>query len=137
MARSRKTQVWERAKGCCEYCQMPHQFQVRPFQLDHIRAQKHRGETSVENLALACFACNIYKSSNAAGYDPSTDKLMPLFDPRSENWNRHFTWVGPVLKGKTAVGRTTIDVLRINLAERVEHRRLLIKAGLFPRRFGR
>jgi len=133
MPRSIKQQVWERANGCCEYCRMPQEFQVRPFQLDHIRAQKHRGETSLDNLALACFPCNIYKSSNPAGYDPATERLAPLFDPRKDNWNRHFTWVGAVLKGKTAVGRTTIEVLRINLPERMKQRRLLIIAGVFPR----
>lgn len=127
-----KRQVWERAAGCCEYCQMPQEFQVRPFQLDHVRAQKHRGETSLENLALACFACNVYKSSNLAGYDPATEVLVPLFNPRKDSWNRHFVWNGPVLRGKTSIGRTTIEVLRINLPERVEHRRLLLKAGVFP-----
>ena len=127
MPRSRKEQVWERANGCCEYCQMPQKFDVHPFQLDHVRAQKHRGESTVSNLALACFACNVYKSSNAAGFDPKTEKLHPLFNPRKESWNRHFKWSGPLLKGKTAKGRTTIDVLRINLDERVELRHLLLE----------
>ncbi|MGH7171510.1 MAG: hypothetical protein ACRELF_09615 [Gemmataceae bacterium] len=36
------------------------------------------------------------------------------------------------MTGRTAIGRTTIDVLAINLPERVEHRRLLLRAGLFP-----
>ena len=37
-----------------------------------------------------------------------------------------------VLVGRTAVGRTSVDVLRINSSERVEHRRLLIAAGVVP-----
>lgn len=113
MAKLRKQQVWERASGFCEYCQMSQVFDVRPFQLDHVRAQKHRGETTVANLALACFACNVYKSSNLAGFDPQTEKLQPLFNPRTDTWSRHFEWRGPILIGKTAKGRTTIDVLRI------------------------
>jgi hypothetical protein len=36
-----------------------------------------------------------------------------------------------VLVGKTAIGRATIQVLRMNAADRVEHRRLLMAAGLF------
>jgi hypothetical protein len=36
-----------------------------------------------------------------------------------------------VLIGRSAIGRTTIDVLRINLPERIEHRHTLIEAGLF------
>jgi hypothetical protein len=35
--------------------------------------------------------------------------------------------------GRTPVGRTTIDVLNINISERVEHRLLLIQAGLLRR----
>ncbi len=34
--------------------------------------------------------------------------------------------------GKTPVGRTTLFVLNMNHADRVEVRRLLIVAGLFP-----
>jgi hypothetical protein len=47
-------------------------------------------------------------------------------------WDDHFAWVGPVLTGRTAIGRTTIDVLAMNAPERVELRRLLMLAGLFP-----
>ncbi len=32
--------------------------------------------------------------------------------------------------GRTASGRAIIDVLKINLSERVEHRRLLIASGI-------
>ena len=132
MLRSRKQQVWERAQGCCEYCQMPQENDVRPFQLDHIRAQKHRGQTTTLNLCLACFDCNIFKSSNPAGFDPKTDKLHPLFNPRRQSWSRHFRWVGATLKGKTAIGRTTIEVLRINDPLRSQHRKALIELGVFP-----
>jgi hypothetical protein len=45
---------------------------------------------------------------------------------------RHFGWAGPVLVGKSAIGRTTVYVLNINLADRVELRRILIEAGRFP-----
>jgi hypothetical protein len=38
-----------------------------------------------------------------------------------------------VLVGRTAVGRTTISVLRINLPDRVRLRRELIEEGVFPR----
>jgi hypothetical protein len=42
----------------------------------------------------------------------------------------HFEWNGPVVVGRTAIGRATVDVLKINLPERVEHRRLLIASGI-------
>lgn len=37
-----------------------------------------------------------------------------------------------MLGGKTEKGRATIDLLHINDGERIEHRRLLILAGIFP-----
>lgn len=130
MAKSRREQVWERAQGCCEYCQLPQAATVTPHEVDHIRSQKHHGPSALGNLALACFYCNSYKGSNVAGYDPVTDRLQPLFDPRQHVWSEHFAWHGAELVGQTPIGRTTIEVLRINLPERVEHRRRLIEAGL-------
>jgi hypothetical protein len=58
--------------------------------------------------------------------------LTRLFHPRQDIWDDHFAWVGPVLTGRTAIGRTTIDVLVVNAPERLELRRLLFRAGLFP-----
>ena len=133
MPKSLRQQVRDRSDGCCEYCCLPQEFDVRPFQLDHIRSRKLRGPTLLTNLAWACLNCNSYKQALPAGHDPETDELTPLFNPRMDSWEEHFDWDGPTLKGKSAIARTTIDVLRINLAEHVEHRRLLIKAGLFPR----
>ncbi len=97
--------------------------------MDHVRARKHRGRDTLQNCCWACAYCNSFKGSNAAGYDPDTDELVPLYNPRSDRWDDHFTWRGPGLVGKTPVGRATIDVLRINQPGRVEHRRLLVSTG--------
>ena len=77
--------------------------------------------------------CNSYKGPNIAGLDPEGGALTRLFRPRTDVWQEHFEWRGPVLRGLTAIGRTTIDVLQINAPERVEHRRLLMEAQVFPR----
>jgi hypothetical protein len=69
------------------------------------------------------------KGPNLAGIDPLTGELTRLFCPRRDEWNEHFAWQGPELVGRTAIGRTTVDVLNINLPERLEHRRLLLLAG--------
>jgi hypothetical protein len=124
--------VWKRANHACEYCQIPQESDLLPFEIDHVVAQKHHGATSAENLALSCYNCNSYKGSNVAGIDPTTGAITPLFHPRRDAWPDHFSWNGPMLIGLTPVGRTTIDVLKINLPERVEHRRLLIELGVFP-----
>ena len=121
---SRKA-VWKRAAGRCEYCQLAQVDSVLPLELDHVRAKKHRGTTTLSNTCLACAYCNSAKGSNVAGYDPVTDALVPLFNPRADDWHDHFKWEGPVLRGLTSEGRATIEVLRINDPDRIEHRRLL------------
>ena len=124
--------VWERAGAACEYCRIPQRFDTLPFQIDHIIPEKHHGPTQADNLALACLNCNSHKGPNLAGIDPETGELTRLFHPRRDSWNDHFAWASAELVGRTAVGRTTIDVLCINLPERIEYRRLLREAGLFP-----
>jgi hypothetical protein len=132
MAKTLRERVRGRAADCCEYCHMPQRLDVQPFQIDHIRAEKHGGRTTFANLALACLPCNAFKGPNVAGYDPLTNALQRLFDPRRDEWNDHFIWNGPILVGRTPVGRTTIVVLGINVSDRIGHRQLLLRAGLFP-----
>lgn len=127
-----RQQVWERANGCCEYCQMPQDHDPRPFHLDHIRPQKHGGPTVMENLALSCAACSLFKGPNPAGFDPESDVMQPLFNPRTQVWNEHFEWRGGSLTGLTPIGRATVQVLNINEPLRVMHRELLIEMGVFP-----
>jgi hypothetical protein len=124
--------VSSRAGGSCEFCRMPDQFDPLPFAIDHIRPRYHHGPTTAEDLCVSCLNCNTFKAVNVAGHDPETGELTPLFHPRNDDWDAHFTWDGPFLRGLTAVARTTIDVLRMNLPERVEHRRLLMELGVFP-----
>jgi hypothetical protein len=132
MDRSLDRRVRERAKNRCEYCKVPADISVFTFPLDHIIAQQHGGATTFENLALSCPHDNYHKGPNIAGLDPETGRLTRLFNPRRQRWSAHFSRDGPLLVGKTAVGRTTIRVLNMNHPEAVGLRRLLIEAGLFP-----
>ena len=125
-------QVWRRANGRCEYCQLSQQFDDRPFEIDHIISRKHHGPTVAGNLALSCFRCNSFKGSDVGGLDPKSRKLTPLFHPRRHKWARHFRWQGTYLIGRTAVGRVTVAVLNINDHLRVELREELIDEGVFP-----
>lgn len=132
MDRHLRSQIWQRADSRCEYCLMPQEFSDVVHEVDHIIAEKHRGLTEIENLGLACFPCNNHKGPNIAGIDPATEQITRLFNPRLDRWLDHFVWNGPVLTGLTAVGRTTIDVLAINLRHRVLLRRSLMDEGVFP-----
>jgi HNH endonuclease len=123
--------VWQRAGGCCEYCRLPQAASHIPFEIDHVRPRKHRGPTVAGNLALSCVYCNGYKGPNLSGIDPATGKLTKLFHPRRHQWRYHFRYAGGTLTGRTAIGRTTIEVLRINLPNRVAIRDVLIEDGAF------
>jgi len=125
-------QVWQRARHCCEYCQMPQDYDEARFEIDHVIAKKHNGLTVAGNLALSCFHDNSHKGSNIAGLDQKTRKLTSLFNPRRQKWSRHFRWQGPYLVGRTPVGRVTVAVLNINDPFRVELREGLIDEHLFP-----
>lgn len=124
--------VWERARGRCEYCCLAQVLSEFGFEIDHIIARKHGGRTVGSNLALTCFFCNSYKGPNIAGLDPRSKRLVGLFHPRRNKWPRHFRWDGPVLVGRTAKGRATVAVLRINHPEFIEARQSLIAENLFP-----
>lgn len=124
--------VWERAGDACEYCQMSQVLDPAPFEVDHIVPEKMNGPTESENLALACFKCNNHKGPNIAGIDPVTNEKSYLFDPRSDNWQDHFRWQGPILEGLSPKGRATVSLLQVNADHRVAHRRQLITEGVFP-----
>jgi HNH endonuclease len=111
---------------------MPQAYNPLPYEADHIIAEQHGGTTDLLNLALACTSCNKRKGPNVGGYDPLTKKLVPLYNPRTQNWRRHFRWEGPVLVGRTRIGRVTIAVLGINSPDYVEFRKELMNEGLFP-----
>jgi hypothetical protein len=122
--------VWGRAAWRCEYCRMKQENDDIPFEIDHVIPESHGGPTRAGNLALGCFHCNCFKGTNLAGIDRKRGRVAPLFNPRRQNWTRHFRCAGAYLRGRTAIGRATVTVLRINLSERVQHRLALLNEGL-------
>lgn len=127
-----RRQVQERAKGQCEYCLIHEEDMFYPHEPDHIIAEKHGGPTSLDNLAWACFYCNRFKGSDLASVDPISRKIVLLFHPREQKWNRHFRLNGPLIEGVTSSGRATIALLHMNDAERVAYRLGLIEIGHYP-----
>jgi HNH endonuclease len=131
MKRTLIAQVRQLAGNRCDYCHLPDEFDPLPFQLDHVIAQQHGGLTVLENSAWSCLHCNKHKGPNIAGIDPITGKLVALFHPRLQRWDRHFQWNGPILVGRTAIGRTTIRVLAINSPDAVAFRAELMEEDAF------
>jgi hypothetical protein len=80
-------------------------------------------------VPYVCAFCNSYKGPNIAGIDPFSGWLVRLFHPRHDLWDDHFAWDGPLMTGRTAIGRTTADVLWVNHPTMVEVRRWLLAAG--------
>lgn len=124
--------VWARASDACEYCQLPQSLSSIPFEIDHIIAQKHGGTSQADNLALSCFYCNSYKGPNIAGFHAGAGRVLRLYHPRKDRWERHFRWNGPELEGRTGIGLVTIAVLSINHPDAVVVRASLLEEGVFP-----
>jgi 5-methylcytosine-specific restriction endonuclease McrA len=107
--------VRQRAAKRCEYCHL-HQDDspLASLHLEHIRPRKHGGTDDEANLCLACIDCKLHKGSNLTGLDPLSGALTELFHPRQNRWEDHFAFEGIYLTGRTAVGRTAIQVLDMN-----------------------
>jgi hypothetical protein len=46
--------------------------------------------------------------------DPLTGQVTELFHLRRQRWVDHFDWRGIHIVGKTAAGRTTVQLLQMN-----------------------
>jgi hypothetical protein len=126
--------AWTRFRGRCAYCLSPHQLLDAFFEVDHIIPISAGGVTEAANLALACPLCNRYKGSAIRAEDSLTRRIVPLFDPQRQQWHRHFAWSVDNLTiiGRTATGRATINVLRVNNDRIVSMRALWLRLGALP-----
>jgi hypothetical protein len=114
--------VRERAQNRCEYCLIHEADSYLTFEADHVIAEKHGGSTTLDNLAWACFYCNRLKGSDISSVDPVTKQIIPLFNPRCQQWKRHFRFNGPHIDPLTAAGRVTVYLLQMNNQYRVDER---------------
>ncbi len=129
-----RQQVMARAQLCCEYCLVPQDLAASAHQVDHVIAEKHGGQTVLENLALSCTLCNRRKASDISSLDPYTGALVALFNPRTQRWDAHFALNGAHITGLTPVGRTTAAFLQLNVSARLAERAAWIDAGRYPPR---
>lgn len=121
-----RSAVTARAQGRCEYCHLPEEFGFASYEVDHVIAEQHGGETELENLAYACPMCNRRKGPNIASIDPDTRTITPLYNLRTQSWDEHFRLHedGTII-GLTAEGRATVRLLELNEPERVQERAAL------------
>jgi len=160
-----RERVRERANNLCEYCRLRQEHQpVCRLHLEHIVPRQHGGVDEEENLALACYHCNLHKGTNLSGIDPASGAVVRLYHPRRDRWTDHFAWRGVELAGLTATGappcrcsRSTrpaagvagfgaeVEPVRLNRSRRGTHRSALgafmaegprITSDKFPAGFG-
>jgi len=128
-----RRQIAERDEHRCSYCRSPESVGV-PMVIDHVIPQAAGGPTFVNNLALACYRCNEFKGARLNAADPQTGESVRLFNPCAQEWHKHFAWSADGLRviGQTAIGRATVEALRLNHEWLVSARRIWISAGLHP-----
>lgn len=127
--------VRDTARDYCGYCRTHQDYNLIPFEIEHIIPIANGGTDEEGNLWLACSVCNGHKADKMQAVDPDTGEPVPLFNPRSQNWHEHFQWSEDAIYilGLTPVGRATVDTLHFNDNERIiKLRRKWIAAGWHP-----
>lgn len=87
---SLQRRVRVRANDRCEYCRISQLNQEATFHVDHIVPRSAGGETSIDNLALACVSCSLRKGARTTAVDPETGQLTDVFHARLQSWDEHF-----------------------------------------------
>jgi 5-methylcytosine-specific restriction endonuclease McrA len=118
----------------CGYCLAPQAVCNWLFEIEHIIPMSAGGSDEEENLWLSCSACNRYKGKQIKARDPRTKRVVRLFNPRRQSWQRHFSWSpdGTRIIGRTACGRATVQALKLNHERAVTARALWRQAGIPP-----
>jgi 5-methylcytosine-specific restriction endonuclease McrA len=124
--------IAERAGYRCEYCKVRQADAFIRFEIDHVISQKHGGGSEIENLAFACPHCNSHKGSDLTTYLDSYQDIVPLYNPRIQNWQDHFSTETGVIVALTRIGQASIKLLQLNDPDRVMLRELLYLQGYWP-----
>lgn len=126
--------VTKRAKNYCEYCRLPGSYSGTGLSMDHIQPEYAGGETTLDNLALACHSCNSHKYTKLSASDSSTGQSALLYNPRRQQWSEHFAWSKDftLIEGLTPTGRATIEALQLNRPGLINLRTALRAVGAHP-----
>ena len=129
-----RARVRAQAENRCGYCLARQEYVPWVLEVDHIIPKSKDGMDDKENLWLACHSCNLFKSDQTHGRDPLTGRRVRLFNPRRQQWKRHFRWSedGAFIIGRTTCGRATVVALNLNNLVAVTVRRNWIAAGWHP-----
>jgi hypothetical protein len=121
-------QVAARANHRCEYCLAPEELSGKEFHVEHIIPLALAGTDELNNLALACFRCNLSKGTAQSVQVHPGNQPVRLFNPRTDDWNECFDFVLAPHKeavrivAKNDTGRATVSRLRMNAPHAIHAR---------------
>lgn len=120
---SLRREIREEGSYRCGYCLSEEILMGISLVPDHIIPLAAGGSNARENLWPACRQCNETKNNRTHAADPQTGEIVPLFNPRTQLWDEHFTWNRDftLIQALTSTGRATLTALQLN-------RTLLVRA---------
>ena len=129
-----RERVAQQAVFRCGYCLTQERVSGIPLTLEHLMPRAKGGIDTEENLWLSCRLCNEAKGIQIEAPDSETGELVPLFNPRQQQWGDHFMWseCGTRVIGTTPTGRATVIALSLNSEFRVRARALWVEVGWHP-----
>lgn len=118
----------------CAYCQSSQKYVMGVLEIDHITPISVGGFDEENNLCLACRLCNGFKGAQTQAFDPETETMAPIYNPRIQTWSEHFKWDAQSthIIDLTPIGRATVDALKINNDIAVTVRKHWVSAGWHP-----
>jgi hypothetical protein len=130
--RSLRKIVIARADNRCEYCRVHEFLSGFKFHIEHVIGIQHGGLNSLDNLAYSCSICNWKKGPNISTILEINGPLIPLFNPRKQNWFNHFEANNGKIIPLTIIGEATIKLLELNDFSKIEERLEMSIGGFYP-----
>jgi 5-methylcytosine-specific restriction endonuclease McrA len=103
IAEKLKIKLRKQVKNRCGYCLLPQSLNPTLLEIEHIIPTAKGERDNEENLWLACRLCNGYKATQTEAFDTETNQTIPLYNPRTQNWDKNFEWNNEILSVKLLV----------------------------------
>lgn len=118
----------------CGYCRSPQWLLPWELEIEHINPSARGGSDDEKNLWPSCRSCNSFKGAQTHARDPISNRRVKLFNPRNQQWIRHFKWNagGTHIIGLTVSGRATVIALKLSNLFAVTARSAWVSAGWHP-----
>lgn len=134
ISRQVRNRVRERANQRCEYCRLPDGYSSGPFVCEHVIPRVRGAGDTFDELAWSCAGCNSHKNAKTHVTDPVTGNRVPIYNPRKQVWEMHFSWSenGLLMLRNTVTGRGTVESICLNRPELVNLRFVLTLISEHP-----